>query len=114
MRFSRDESGAAALEAALVLPFYVAFIFSIIELGNIYWGYNSIQYVADEIARCNVVSGCDASTTAFNSAANIWSSASAAASEMTVTANTTCGNFTGTKVTIIHPVSSLTGYFPNV
>src|SRR5437879_5292860 len=46
MNFFRDESGAAALEAALVLPFYLAFIFAILELGNIYWLYNSIQYVA--------------------------------------------------------------------
>jgi Flp pilus assembly protein TadG len=114
MRFVRDENGAAAIEAALVLPFYFAFIFATIELGNIYWAYNSIQYVADEVARCNAVSACNGGTTAYKGAANLWSSASAAASEITVTPNTTCGNYTGTKVTIVHPISSLTGYFPKV
>lgn len=114
MGFFRDQSGTTAIEAAFVLPFYFAFIFAILELGNIYWQYNSIQYVADEVARCNAVSTCSAGTTAYNGAANIWSSASAAASEITVTSNTTCGNYTGTKVTIIHPMSSLTGYFPSV
>ena len=110
----RDETGAAAIEAAFALPFYFAFIFCILELGNIYWNYTSIQYVADEIARCSVVSNCSAGTTAFNSAANVWSSAATASSDITVSANTTCGNYTGTKVTITHSITSLTGYFPSV
>lgn len=114
MDLLRNEHGTTAIEAALVLPFYLAFTFSIIELGNIYWEYNSIQYVADEVARCNAVSTCSAGTTAYNGAANIWSSASAAAAEITVNSSATCGNYTGTKVTIIHPMTSLTGYFPNV
>lgn len=114
MRIASDERGAAALEAALVLPFYIAFIFAIIELGNVYWTYNSIQYVADEVARCNAISNCNVGNTAYAGAANIWSSASAAAGEITVSSNTACGNYSGTKITIIHPIASLTGYFPNV
>lgn len=114
MGILRDDSGATAIEAAFVLPFYFAFIFSIVELGNIFWEYNSIQYVADEVARCSAVSTCNAGNTAYNGAANIWSSASAAAGEMTIAVNTTCGNYSGTKVTINHPISSLTGYFSNV
>ena len=115
MRFASDERGAAALEAALVLPFYITFIFAIIELGNVYWTYNSIQYVADEVARCKAINNatCDVSNTAYASAGNIWSSALAAGGEIAVS-NTTCGNFSGTKITITHPITSLTGYFPNV
>jgi Flp pilus assembly protein TadG len=114
MGIFRDERGTTAVEAAFVLPFYFAFIFGIIEFGNVYWEYNSIQYVADEVARCSAVSNCNAGTTAYGGAANIWSSASAAAAEMSINTNATCGNYTGTKVTITHPMASLTGFFPNI
>src|SRR6266702_474803 len=102
MRFASDQSGAAALEAALVLPFYITFIFAVIELGNIYWTYNSIQYVADEVARCHAVYNCNVGNFAYTGAGNIWSSASAAAGEISVS-NTTCGNYPGTRITITHP-----------
>ena len=114
MRLARDERGAAAIEAALVLPFYLAFIFGMIEFGNIYWNYTSIQYVADEVARCNAVDSCSISSTAFNSAANIWSSASAAAGDITIGTCSFPGSSSGTQVTITHTITSLTGYFPNV
>lgn len=114
MRFASDQSGAAALEAALVLPFYIVSIFAIIEIGHIYWTYNCLQYVADEVARCNAVSNCNVGNTAYASPANLWTSASAAASEITVNSAVICGNFPGTKITIVHPIKSLTGYFPAV
>jgi Flp pilus assembly protein TadG len=120
MRILRDvkilceESGAAALEAALVLPFYITFIFAIIEFGQIYWQYNSIQYIADETARCSAISGCNVVTTAYQSAANIWPSSSAAGNEISVNSTATCGDYSGTQVTIVHTVNSLTGFFPNV
>jgi Flp pilus assembly protein TadG len=112
MKFARDEGGAAAIEAALVLPFYLVLIFAVIELGHIYWTYNCIQYVADEVARCHAVSNCDVVKTARNSAATVWNSDSAASSEITVNSDVVCGNFPGTKITIKHPIKSLTGYFP--
>ncbi|GGF14315.1 hypothetical protein GCM10011611_20110 [Aliidongia dinghuensis] len=114
MRLARDERGAAAIEAALVLPFYLAFIFATIELGNVIWNYTSIQYVADEVSRCNMVSNCNISTAAYNGAANIWASSSAASSEITVGTCSFPGSISGTKVTIVHPITSLTGYFPKV
>jgi Flp pilus assembly protein TadG len=118
MSIFRDDSGTTAIEAAFVLPFYFAFIFSIIELGNIFWEYNSIQYAADEVARycaiktTSICSASDAGAAAYNGAANIWSSASAAANEISVSPAAACGNPSGTRITITHPISSLTGYFP--
>ena len=114
MRLIRDERGAAAIEAALVLPFYLAFIFATIELGNIIWNYTSIEYVAEDVTRCNMVNDCDISTTAYNGAANIWGSASAASGEITIGTCSFPGSISGTQVTIIHPITSLTGYFPHV
>jgi len=116
MNFLRNERGAAALEAALVLPLYLAFIFAIIEFGNIYWTFNDIQFVADEMSRCNAVGSCTAGNTgakAFNSVANIWQTATAATNEITVTSNSPCGTSSGvgTRVKIVHPISLVTGYF---
>src|SRR5258708_29095550 len=115
-----DERGTAALEAALVFPLYLAFIFAIVEFGYIYWTFNNIQYLADEMSRCYAVGTCNDTnrgTMALNSAANIWPSATAAATEISAVA-TACGNSfgTGVRVTIIHsmtstPASLLTGYF---
>jgi len=55
MKLLKHEGGAAALETALVLPFYLAMIFFIAEVGYIYWTYTSMQYAVDEAARCAVV-----------------------------------------------------------
>lgn len=109
-----DEIGAAAVETALVFPFYITLIFGTIEFGQIYWQYNSIQYIADETARCNAISNCNVVNKAYQSAANIWPSPTAASSEINVNSTATCGDYSGTQVTIVHKVVSLTGFFPQV
>ena len=109
MNFFRNTHGAAAIEAALVLPFYLLFIFGIFELGWIFWSYNSMQYAAADAARCNAISStCNATTTAINRAVGL----GLVDGEITATANAACGNYTGTKVTIAHPPGLLTKYIP--
>jgi Flp pilus assembly protein TadG len=104
MRFFRDSKGSAAIEAAIVLPVYILFIFGVIEFGHMYWTSNSIQYAADEAARCNAISStCDAKATAISRATGI----ALKNAEISATSTTACGNFTGTKVTITHAVSPL-------
>lgn len=111
MNVLRDESGAAGIEAALALPFYFALIFATIEFGHIYWQYNSIQWVADALSRCTVVNNCSTNTMLYNEAANVWSSSSAADKEIHIYYDADCGSYSGTRVTIIHQIASLTGYF---
>lgn len=114
MKILRDQRGAAALEAALVFPLYLAVILGVVELGNVYWTFNSVQYLADELSRCYAVGSCtDANrgASAFDSAANIWPSASAAANEITAT-RTVCGSSSGAgvRVTIVHSMASSPGF----
>ncbi len=46
-----DTSGTAAIEFALILPVFLAFVFSIIELGYVLWGYSALEYGASYGAR---------------------------------------------------------------
>jgi Flp pilus assembly protein TadG len=104
MRFICDISGAAAIEAAIILPVYILSIFGVIEFGHMYWTANSMQYAADEAARCNAISStCDASTTAISRATGI----GLTSGEIAIASSAVCGNFTGTQVTITHAVSPL-------
>ena len=104
MRFICDIRGAAAIEAAIILPVYILFIFGVVEFGHMYWTANSLQYAADEAARCNAISStCNASTTAISRATGI----GLTSGEITTASSTVCGNFTGTQVTITHPVAPL-------
>lgn len=55
--FVRGEEGAAALEFALVLPAFLAFIWLIIEIGNLLWAMTSVNFAVAEAARCAAVGG---------------------------------------------------------
>src|SRR5262249_49390410 len=116
MSFLRATSGAAALEAAMVFPVYLLFVFGILEVGYGYWEVNSMQYAADEASRCNAVSNgggawpkiASTQTPAINRATGV----NLAATDISVTSNTTCktsnGSFTGTLVQIRHTNVPLT------
>ena len=51
----RAQSGAAAVELALVLPVFLLFIFGITEVGRAIWIQTSLQYAVEAAARCGVV-----------------------------------------------------------
>ena len=116
MGFLGHTSGAAAIEAAVVLPVYLLFVFGIIEVGHAYWSVNSMQYAADEASRCNAISNGSgvclntASTQTF--AIDRATGVNLTAAEITVTPNSTCstnaGSFVGTLVTIQHANVPLT------
>lgn len=50
--FSRDESGASALEFALTAPLFFLFIFGIIEFGLLFWTQLGMQHGTEMAARC--------------------------------------------------------------
>lgn len=49
--YLRDEMGGAAIESAIVLPLFLLFMFAIIQLGYIMWGYISLEYALSATAR---------------------------------------------------------------
>jgi Flp pilus assembly protein TadG len=104
MRFIRDISGAAAIEAAIIMPVYLLIIFGVIEFGHMYWTANSMQYAADEAARCNAISStCNATTTAIDRATGI----NVTSGEIAIGSCIFGSGLSGTHVTITHPVAPL-------
>ena len=49
--YLRDGRGDAAIELAIVLPLFLLFIFGILQLGYIMWGYISLEYALSYTAR---------------------------------------------------------------
>jgi len=48
----RDCAGSAAVEFAMLIPLFLMLIFGVYEFGRIYWLQNTLQYAAEQTARC--------------------------------------------------------------
>jgi hypothetical protein len=57
MRFLKNNSGAAGLEFALVLPAVIAFLTGIAQVGYILWIDNLLHYSVQTATRCGAVNG---------------------------------------------------------
>jgi Flp pilus assembly protein TadG len=73
MRFFKSNSGATALEFALVLPAVIAFVVGIIQVGYLLWIDNLLHYSVETAARCGAIgsttypcAGSDMQTAAKN------------------------------------------------
>lgn len=54
-RLVRDTGGATAVEFALVLPVFVAMIMGLLSVGMLGFASNSLQFAAEDAARCAAV-----------------------------------------------------------
>jgi len=54
MRFSRDESGATAVEFAMMLPIFLTLVFGIVVFGSYFAMIHGVQQLAAEAARTSV------------------------------------------------------------
>jgi Flp pilus assembly protein TadG len=57
LRFLKNRRGATAVEFALIMPFFLAMIFGLIEFGRAMWIRNTMQYAVEEAARYGSISG---------------------------------------------------------
>lgn len=57
LRLWRDERGVNAIEFAMVLPVFVAMLFSIIQLGLAMYTSSSVQYALEKTARAAMLDG---------------------------------------------------------
>jgi Flp pilus assembly protein TadG len=55
IRCTRNSSGSVAVEFALLLPVYIAFIFGIIEFGRMIWIRNTMEFAAEQAARYGAI-----------------------------------------------------------
>src|SRR5258708_2341110 len=51
IRFLRHKGGASAVEFALVAPVLIALLFGTVEIGQLYWARNSLEFAAEEASR---------------------------------------------------------------
>lgn len=65
-RYLRTVKGVAAIEFAFVLPVYLLFIFGIIELGYVLWGFSALEYGASYGARYAFVNPTSSGSTVQN------------------------------------------------
>src|ERR1044072_8273380 len=54
MRFGKDQSGATAVEFAIMLPMFLALIFGIVVFGSYLTMVHGVQQLAGEAARTSV------------------------------------------------------------
>lgn len=67
----RGDSGATAVEFALVLPALVILIFGIFETGRVLYTQNAIEHLADRAARIVMIGGNDPSVNSAQLQASI-------------------------------------------
>lgn len=65
-RLQRDCAGDAAVEFALLIPFILLLIFGVYEFGRLYWIQNTIQFAAEQTARCVIANPASPAGTAVN------------------------------------------------
>jgi len=53
--YLKDQSGATAVEFALVAILFLTFVFGIIEAGRMFWTWNTLQYSVEQAARYALV-----------------------------------------------------------
>ncbi|MFE1597639.1 TadE/TadG family type IV pilus assembly protein [Methylobacterium sp. ID0610] len=63
--FGPDQSGAAALEFAFILPPLLVLLFGIVEGGRLLWAYNVLQFAVEAAARCAVIDQAQCGTTSL-------------------------------------------------
>ena len=50
-RLRRSEAGTTAVEFAIVLPLFLAFVMGVIEFGRVFWVQSSLQHAVEQTAR---------------------------------------------------------------
>lgn len=110
MRRLRDETGAAAVEFALVAPVLFMLLFGIIEFGNVYNVQIQVTSAAREAARTMAVENNAVAARAAAKAAVPTLVPALADGQITV-APAACAAGQSATVTIRYPVTSITGLF---
>ena len=114
LRLAADESGANAVEFALVVPFFIILLLGVYDFGRAVWTQGVLDFAVEQAARCAAIdtSTCDSASDTATYASNQTSPLAIPAADFTVTLATSCGaSVTGSKVTASYNFSFL-GTFP--
>src|SRR3990167_2391709 len=93
--FIKSEKAASAIEFAIILPVFLLFIFGIIQLGYVMWGYSSLEYALTAAARFAYINPTTTSAAIENYATSRVSLGSAFTVNVSITPNVSA-DITGT------------------
>lgn len=100
--------GAALVEFAALLPLFIALVFGVMQLGQMFWTQTALQHAVDMAARCASVN-----TTACGTATQIQNYAATQAYGMTlppgafVATTPACGNQVAASYNFTFPIAAL-------
>ena len=107
-RGARDDRGGPAVEMAFVLPFLIAMVLGVIEVGRLLWTVAVLQFAVEQAARCAAVDstacGGSGNNTAQCNAAGWALGLGLACSDFTLAA---CANGAGKEVSISYSFQSV-------
>lgn len=132
-RFRAHQSGATAIEFAILSPIFLMILLGTMALGLGFWMKNALQETASDTARCIAIhaascataaTGCDSSAPGicyFERTASRRGVSGIQASHVTIDRMASYGDVSFTTVTVTYPVDLLgysysitaTGQFPN-
>lgn len=111
LRFARCQCGAAAVEAAFVLPIFLVLCLGTAEFGRLYWVRSSLQYAADETGRYAMAHSASTASDLQKKASNSFDGVSSGSLSVVVCGDTSSGdNFV--TITLTSNFNSLTGLVP--
>lgn len=118
MRRFRSDSGAAAVEFALVVPILITLVLGIVEFGRAYNVQNAVSAAAREGARVMAIKKDATAARAAAKGGGVFSPAIADAeicisiSDAPGCSATTCPSGSTVTLTISYPLEYMTGLFP--
>ncbi|MCE9508435.1 MAG: pilus assembly protein [Alphaproteobacteria bacterium] len=112
-KYFRNRQGTVAVEFAMVAVLFMTFLFGIIEVGRVFWTWNTLQYAVETTARYAIVHQSATNSDLVTYAANRMSGISVDTSKLSVTtATTTISGISFIEVTGTYAYTSIVPFLP--
>lgn len=112
-RYLKDREGTVAVEFAMVGVLFLTFLFGIIEVGRVFWTWNTLQYAVETTARYAIVHKSATNGDLVTYAANSMSGIKVDASKLSVTTvPTTVSGISFIEVTGTYAYKSIVPFLP--
>jgi len=112
-KYFREEKGATAVEFGMVSLLFLTFLFGVVEMGRVFWTWNTLQYAIEDTARYAIVHVTATNSDLVAYAASSMAGISADTSRLTVTtANTTISGIQFIEVSGTYAYRSMVPFLP--
>jgi Flp pilus assembly protein TadG len=112
-KYFRNRQGTVAVEFAMVAVLFLTFLFGIIEVGRVFWTWNTLQYAVEDTARYAIVHQSATNSDLVTYAAGRMAGIKVDTSKLSVTtANTTISGISFIEVTGTYAYKSIVPFLP--